>query len=211
MEVVQPRFSVNPDPELWISVPLDFPSAEGQTAESWAWEITLAILEGIDGVTEPTKRQFMLLAQAIALADSPLPDAQARFWYFPVVGGPMQLAHLYAAPREQLAELTLVEVAAGGAGEPTPQRVEECDIAGFREAWCVTLLDEIPGESLRQLAGHTETSASATPFGSIRIIGDQHGVVLMLEASGTDLYALAGMKEDLIALFGTVVMGSATH
>ncbi|GAB3122130.1 hypothetical protein [Glaciibacter psychrotolerans] len=216
MEIEQLGFSVDADPQLWIPVPLEYPYAEWPDVHAWAHAITVGVLEGIEGVTTEVEGQFLQLAHAIADSEALLPDPQARFWYFPVFGGPMHLCHLYASPIEMLDGLSLVESAAGGADEQAPQRVEEQQIPGFSQSWCITLLDELP-PALRDLelsAGDPEVGGAdgsiersletGIAFGSIRFIGEQSGIVLMLEASGTNIEGLAGMKDDLAALFGTI-------
>lgn len=191
-------YSIDLDPALWIPVPLEFPAENWVDARSWAHGMTERLMTGLE-IPDGLATELESLALTIAESDSPLPEAEGRFWYFPVGGGVMQVAHLYATTRQAVDDLTLVEVAAGGRGEPEPQRADRATFTGFDEAWRVVLLTVVPE------AGYGEI-----PVGHMRFVGESKGIIVMLDVTGTDLAVLGAMETDLAELFASIRVGSAS-
>ena len=189
-------YSIDLDPALWIPVPLEFPAGTWTDSHQWAQGTTERLMTGLD-VPDGLRQELLSLALTIADSDSPLPDAEGRFWYFPVTGGVMQVAHLYATTRTAVDDLTLVEIAAGGRGEPEPQRAEPVSLTGFDDAWRVILLSVVPEE------GYGEV-----PVGHIRFVGESRGIIIMLDVTGTDLAVLGTMESDLAGLFASIRIGT---
>ena len=194
MEMNTVGYSIDMDPALWVPVPLDFPTDEFASPGHWARATVARMVTDIelpDGLEGDLER----LAVSIAESDSPLPGAEGRFWYFPVTGGVMQIAHLYATTRDAVGDLTLVEVAIGGRGEPEPQRADPAAFGGFDEAWRVVLLGSLPGNT------------EEVPVGHMRFVGESRGIILMLDVTGTDLAVLGVMESHLAELFASIRIG----
>ncbi len=200
MEMSDEGFSVDPDPSIWIVVPLTFPTDDDATAEAWADRTVAALASGVD-MPDDTRQQLLELARTIATVPSPYPDASARFWFFPTIGGPMHLAHLYLAPRATLPGLSLVDVANGGGGFAPPQRAERIELPGFSEAWLVALLGEI------EQPAQAGDEVGSVLIGSVRIVAETRGIVVMLDATASELAVLGVMEQALVGLAATVRVG----
>lgn len=192
-------YSVDLDPTLWIPVPLAFPSEPWTDATQWARVTTERLLDGME-VPEGLAQELQDLALTIAQSDSPLPEAEGRFWYFPVGGGVMHIAHLYATTRQAVDDLTLTEIAAGGRGEPEPQRADRVSFDGFEDAARVILLSVVPQD------GYGEV-----PVGHMRFIGESKGIIVMLDVTGTDLAVLGAMESHLADLFASIRIGTSAE
>jgi hypothetical protein len=189
-------YSIDLDPSFWIPVPLEFPADMWRDARSWAHGTTERLMTGLE-IPEGLAQELEDLALTIAESDSPLPEAEGRFWYFPVGGGVMHIAHLYATSRQSVDDLTLVEVAAGGRGEPEPQRAQRVTVDAFDEAWRVILLSVVPEEGYGEI-----------PVGHMRFIGESKGIIVMLDVTGTDFAVLGAMETDLAELFASIRIGT---
>lgn len=196
MEIADAGYSIDVDPSLWVPVPLRFPTEGWSSAQQWAVETTNRLFRDID-VPDGIRGELESLAQTIAESESPLPEAEGRFWYFPVTGGVMQIVHLYATSRAAVDDLSLVEVAVGGRGEPEPQRADRAVFPGFDEAWRVILLGSAPDD------------AEQIPVGHIRFVGESEGIIVMADVTGTDLAVLGVMESHLAELFASIRVGSA--
>ncbi|MBG6238976.1 hypothetical protein IWX78_001955 [Mycetocola sp. CAN_C7] len=198
MEMNTVGYSVDVDPALWVPVPLEFPTNEWPNAQVWAETTVRSLMTDME-IPDELHGDLERLALSIAASDSPLPGAEGRFWYFPVTGGMMQIAHLYASTRDAVDDLTLVEVAVGGRDEPEPQRADSVQFAGFDDAWRVVLLGTLPGDD------------EQVPVGHIRFIGEAKGIIVMLDVTGTDLAVLGVMESHLASLFASIRIGTAAE
>lgn len=190
MELNEPGIRVDADPELWIPVPLSFPSGEWADVDAWVAAVADAITDGI--ADHEVCRQLRELTRDIAEIEPPESSAIARFWYFPRAGGSMQLAHLYVAFRDEVGGAPLEELGLRSTFELLPQRVEPVDSGNVDRA-------------LRIVAVGIARDAHRTVEVSLaRYVGERHGVIAVLEVIDTRLEPIAEVLEPLGALFAGV-------
>lgn len=191
MELNEPGIWVDADPELWIPVPLVFPSGEWADVDQWVDSVAAALTSGIDADAD-AKRQLAELTGDIARMEPPEAGAIARYWYFPRFGGSMQLAHLYVAFRDEVGDVPLEELGLRSTFELLPQRVEPLESANVDTA-------------LRILAvGTAEAEFGSTDIAVARYVGERDGVIAVLEVIDTRLEAIAEILDVLGVLFSGV-------
>lgn len=191
MELNEPGIWVDADPELWISVPLVFPSGEWAGVDEWVDSVAAALTSGIDADAE-AKRQLTELTGDIARMEPPEAGAIARYWYFPRFGGSMQLAHLYVAFRDEVGDVPLEELGLRSTFELLPQRVEPLESTNVDTA-------------LRILAvGTAEAEFGSADIAVARYVGERDGVIAVLEVIDTRLESIAEILDALGVLFAGV-------
>lgn len=191
MELNEPGIRVDADPELWIPVPLSFPSGEWADVDAWVATVVAAITDGIDADDE-VRRQLRALTRDIAEMEPPEASAIARFWYFPRAGGPMQLAHLYVAFRDEVGDAPLDEVGLRSTFEVLPQRVERIESPNVDAALRIVAV------------GIARDEQRTVEVSLARYVGERHGVIAMLEVIDTRLEPIAEILEPLGGLFAGV-------
>jgi hypothetical protein len=191
MELNEPGIQVDADPELWIPVPLVFPSGEWADLEAWVATVASAITDGIDADDE-VKRQLRALTRDIAEMEPPEASAIARFWYFPRSGGGMQLAHLYLAFRDEVGDVPLEELVLRSSFELLPQRVEPVGSDNVDAALRIVAV------------GIARDGRRTVDVSLARYVGERHGVIAVLEVIDTRLEPIAEILEPLGVLFSGV-------
>ena len=190
MELNEPGIRVDADPELWIPVPLAFPAGEWTDVDAWVATVAAAITDGIaDG---EVCRQLRALTRDIAEMEPPEASAIARFWYFPRAGGPMQLAHLYVAFRDEVGDAPLDELGLRSSFEVLPQRVERVESPNVDTALRIVAV------------GIARDGRRTVEVSLARYVGERHGVIAMLEVIDTRLEPIAEILEPLGGLFAGV-------
>ena len=191
MELNEPGIRVDADPELWIPVPLSFPSGEWADRDAWVATVAAAITGGIDADDE-VKRQLRALTRDIAEMEPPEASAIARFWYFPRSGGGMQLAHLYVAFRDEVGDAPLDELGFRSSFEVLPQRVDRVESPNVDTALRIVAV------------GIARDGRRTVEVSLARYVGERHGVIAVLEVMDTRLEPIAEILEPLAALFAGV-------
>jgi hypothetical protein len=191
MELNEPGIRVDADPELWIPVPLAFPSGEWADLDAWVATVAAAITDGIDAGDE-VKRQLWALTRDIAEMEPPEASAIARFWYFPRSGGGMQLAHLYLAFRDEVGDVPLEELGLRSSFELLPQRVDPVGSDNVDAALRIVAV------------GIARDGRRTVDVSLARYVGERHGVIAVLEVIDTRLEPIAEILEPLGVLFSGV-------
>lgn len=191
MELNEPGIRVDADPELWIPVPLAFPSGEWADLDAWVATVAAAITDGIDAGDE-VKRQLWALTRDIAEMEPPEASAIARFWYFPRSGGGMQLAHLYLAFRDEVGDVPLEELGLRSSFELLPQRVDPVGSDNVDAALRIVAV------------GIARTEHGSVDVSLARYVGERHGVIAVLEVIDTRLEPIAEILEPLGVLLSGV-------
>lgn len=190
MELNEPGIQVDADPELWIPVPLAYPSGEWADVDAWVAAVADAITDGI--ADDEVCRQLRALTRDIAEMEPPEASAIARFWYFPRAGGPMQLAHLYVAFRDEVGDAPLDELGLRSSFELLPQRVEPIESPNVDAALRIVAV------------GIARTGHGSVEVSVARYVGERHGVIAVVEVIDTRLEPVAEILEPLGALFSRV-------
>lgn len=181
------------DPSLWLEVPLAFPSGSWATAEEWADEVGESSPAGID---DAEARRAQLRAGALEVARFGRGGEARRFWYFPLSGQALSLAHLYLLPPGVVSDETVADFLSWQDGRITDPVVETFDVAGVRVVRSLLLAEAQP-------AGAPDGPARQA-FGVARaaVVGEAGATVI--EIVDADLREVSTVRDDLVVLAGSI-------
>ncbi|TFD14197.1 MULTISPECIES: hypothetical protein [unclassified Cryobacterium] len=190
METELAGYLVGYDTDVWIDVPLHFPEQDWATRDDWARDV--AERTGRE-MPEPETTIGRFYETAREIAAFSVPDAAKRFWYFPVAGSFLSVAHLYTASRAELGEASLEDCAGSAESSLTVPVVAEIESDGFGR-----LVRVLSTTSLEQEDGSNRV------VGCARLVGEAAGHVFLLEVIDDNLGRIALMLDDLKALMEAI-------
>lgn len=190
------QYTIELDHRVWIPIPLTFPWNGYDTDESWASDLASSLLTGFDAASA-VRVQLETTALTLARTDGPLPGALERFWYFPELGGPERLVHLYISEYPDESGDDLTELARAGIGGFVQVLQPLADTGFARAIKAVVITSTDPGSPLGSHADDRTIFAE-------RYLGLAGGMVFMLELIDQNAYVLQALEEPLEALFRSI-------
>jgi len=186
---VEVHYTIDPDPAVWVCVPLAFPWNGFDTEDQWARELSHELLAGL-GAPEAVRAGLEQSALAMVRIESPWSAPAERFWRLAAGGGPERLVHLYLAETDASTADEAVYFAYG-ASEGALQTARVILDTAFDIAVETLVIEPLEEGSCAVL----------------RLVGLFRGVAFTLELVETDSAALPELQRDLLALFASIRVG----
>lgn len=195
MELSDPVAHFDPDPDVWVPVPLGFPSERWPTPQAWAARAA-ADLAPFWRLDDLQRADLEHMALVIASSPTPLPGPVARFWHLPLEPGVSRVVHAYAEPFEPDWRERIEEWATDGYEGALFQRAEPRASEVFGTLVCTSALWPIPGEP---------GAAAAV----LRVIGALDDMIVVIEVLDADLSVAARLLEPAVGLAESLRLGPA--
>ncbi|MCR8670079.1 hypothetical protein [Agrococcus sp. HG114] len=182
------------DPDVWVPVPLGFPSEPWSTPQAWAAQ-AVADLAPFWRLDDLQRADLEHMALVVASSPTPLPDPVARFWHLPVEPGVSRVVHAYAETLEPGWRERIEEWATDGYDGALFQRAEPRESATYGTLVCTSALWPIPGS----------TGAAAV----LRVIGAIADMIVVIEIIDGDIGIAARLLEPAVGLAESLRLGPA--
>ncbi|WP_193597769.1 hypothetical protein [Microbacterium sp. YJN-G] len=169
--------------DAWLPIPLAFPEGPWRDADDWSDQVATVLPRGTG------RAQFAQALRELQAVVPPLPGAQARMLWLGELERP-QLAHVYVSPgSDEVDDLTALADAGLGF---FVQTVTRTDVEGYDRAIHAVL-----------------TGDEQEPVVSARWIGDQSGMLVVVDLVTFEPGMLALAADDLRDLFQAVRLVTA--
>ncbi|GAB2525183.1 hypothetical protein [Paramicrobacterium agarici] len=174
--------------DLWVEVPLQFPSGPYESADQWARAIAFQATDGLPGEAELRERTESA-AHTVTRIQHKI--ASRKFWYFPRDLGTETVAHSYVMEYDGVTSVE--ELLIGDAAEYSFPRVVEHDLVDGRRVVSVahTIPVEFDGED-------------ALVAGSLRVARVEASALVIVDIVDMLANMIGVVFDDAVALAGSL-------